>query len=131
MDQATKTLVEHMMPTEMIIKEPSEAAMKHVIAHARKTGDLRSLSRPDLKVIALVSQKRAEECRVDDGDWPGRETPRWRQPALCLLLPMCRAVAELAHFGSADVSAALRGHRCVLGGPAAHTASAAAPAAAC
>ena len=36
MDQATKTLVEHMMPTEMIIKEPSEAAMKHVIAHARR-----------------------------------------------------------------------------------------------
>jgi RNA-binding protein NOB1 len=59
-DEATRNLVDNMMPTAMIIRQPSDEAMKHVRFQARRTGDLRSLSLPDLKLMALTWQLHCE-----------------------------------------------------------------------
>ncbi|CAM9726795.1 unnamed protein product [Discosporangium mesarthrocarpum] len=42
------------LPFELKLREPSDEAMKFVSGFARQTGDLRALSRVDLKVIALA-----------------------------------------------------------------------------
>lgn len=42
------------LPFEIIIREPSTEAMKVVIDNSKKTGDFKSLSLPDMKVIALT-----------------------------------------------------------------------------
>ncbi|KAI9310723.1 Nin one binding Zn-ribbon like-domain-containing protein [Dichotomocladium elegans] len=42
------------LPFEIDIREPTEEALKAVIAFSKKTGDFASLSLPDLKVLALA-----------------------------------------------------------------------------
>lgn len=44
------------LPYDLIIDEPSPAAVAHVIEFAKKTGDYLSLSSADIKVIALTYQ---------------------------------------------------------------------------
>jgi rRNA maturation endonuclease Nob1 len=48
------------LPYEIKLREPSEEAMAFAVGFARKTGDLRSLSRVDLSVIALTYQLEKE-----------------------------------------------------------------------
>lgn len=47
-----------MLPFKLETRVPSEAALEAVKAFAAKTGDLRTLSRPDLQLLALTYQVR-------------------------------------------------------------------------
>eukprot|EP00742_Colponemidia_sp_Colp-10_P003144 GILJ01003351.1.p1 GENE.GILJ01003351.1~~GILJ01003351.1.p1 ORF type:complete len:450 (+),score=67.88 GILJ01003351.1:45-1394(+) len=47
-------------------RQPSDAAMQFVINFARKTGDLSSLSKTDLKVLALTYMIHQEQLGTDD-----------------------------------------------------------------
>ncbi|CBN76614.1 conserved unknown protein [Ectocarpus siliculosus] len=49
------------LPFELKLREPSDEAMKFAASFARQTGDLRSLSRVDLKVIALAYMLERQE----------------------------------------------------------------------
>ncbi|CAM9129133.1 unnamed protein product [Ectocarpus sp. 12 AP-2014] len=49
------------LPFELKLREPSDEAMKFAASFARQTGDLRSLSRVDLKVIALAFMLERQE----------------------------------------------------------------------
>lgn len=48
------------LPYDLVVDEPSPAAVQHVIAFAKKTGDYLSLSSADIKVIALTYQLECE-----------------------------------------------------------------------
>lgn len=48
------------LPYDLVVDEPSPAAVAHVIEFAKKTGDYLSLSSADLKVIALTYQLECE-----------------------------------------------------------------------
>ncbi|CAM9780980.1 unnamed protein product, partial [Scytosiphon promiscuus] len=49
------------LPFELKLREPSDEAMKFAASFARQTGDLRSLSRVDLRVIALTYMLERQE----------------------------------------------------------------------
>lgn len=49
------------LPYEIKLKTPSEESLAHVAGFARKTGDLRSLSKVDLQVIALTYELEKQE----------------------------------------------------------------------
>ncbi|CAM9508932.1 unnamed protein product, partial [Hapterophycus canaliculatus] len=49
------------LPFELKLREPSDEALKFAASFARQTGDLRSLSRVDLRVIALTYMLERQE----------------------------------------------------------------------
>eukprot|EP00904_Undaria_pinnatifida_P011144 jgi/Undpi1/715/HiC_scaffold_10.g04179.m1 len=49
------------LPFELKLREPSDEAMKFVVGFARQTGDLRALSRVDLRVLALTYMLERQE----------------------------------------------------------------------
>ncbi|CAN0172721.1 unnamed protein product, partial [Laminaria digitata] len=49
------------LPFELKLREPSDEAMKFAVGFARQTGDLRALSRVDLRVIALTYMLERQE----------------------------------------------------------------------
>jgi RNA-binding protein NOB1 len=53
-DKRSRQKITAMIPFDFKVKEPSVEAIQFVMDFARKTGDLRSLSKTDLKVIALT-----------------------------------------------------------------------------
>jgi RNA-binding protein NOB1 len=53
-DKRSRQQITTMIPFDFKVKEPSDEAIKFVIDFARKTGDMRSLSKTDTKVIALA-----------------------------------------------------------------------------
>ena len=63
-DRHTRAFVKH-LPKRMLVREPSAEAISAVAAFARKTGDFASLSRPDLKVIALAYHLEKEQNGVE------------------------------------------------------------------
>ncbi|GAQ82225.1 RNA-binding protein NOB1 [Klebsormidium nitens] len=58
-DKQTRQLLAR-LPYEIETREPSDAALKEVVRFARATGDLHSLSPPDIKLIALTYTLEAE-----------------------------------------------------------------------
>ncbi|KAG5176896.1 putative RNA binding protein NOB1 [Tribonema minus] len=74
------------LPYELKLREPSEEALSFAIGFARETGDLRSLSRVDLSVIALTYDLEKRET----GAAHVKKTPKktiLRQPSAAAAAP--------------------------------------------
>lgn len=63
-DKATKQRLQF-LPYQIIFKQPSPESIRYVSDFARKTGDYRSLSAVDLKVMALAYQLEKEHVGTD------------------------------------------------------------------
>jgi len=63
-DSATKQRLA-VLPYELNFREPSSESLKFVTDFSKKTGDFKSLSAVDLRVLALTHQLEKEFCNVD------------------------------------------------------------------
>lgn len=63
-DSATKQRLA-VLPYELNFREPSAESFQAIVAFSKKTGDYKSLSAVDLKVLALTHQLEKEFCNVE------------------------------------------------------------------
>lgn len=63
-DKATRQRLQF-LPYNLIVKEPSPDAYKHVLEFSKKTGDFASLSVVDLQIIALTYQLEKENIGIN------------------------------------------------------------------
>ncbi|KAL5021881.1 hypothetical protein ScPMuIL_001036 [Solemya velum] len=77
-DQATRQRLQ-VLPYEIIFRQPSPESVKYVTDFAKQTGDYRSLSAVDLKVMGLTYQLEKEFCGTDHiKAKPDRNKAQWK-----------------------------------------------------
>lgn len=75
-DSATRSRVQTTLQPFLTLRTPSTASIKVVTDFARRTGDFRVLSNPDVQIIALAYEL---ECERNGGDWRLRSVPGQRR----------------------------------------------------
>ncbi|OAA49219.1 D-site 20S pre-rRNA nuclease [Cordyceps fumosorosea ARSEF 2679] len=71
-DAATRSRVETQLLPFVTVRSPNPKSVGVIREFARKTGDLGSLSKPDVEVLALAYEL---ECERNGGDWRLRSSP--------------------------------------------------------
>ncbi|KAH3769925.1 RNA-binding protein NOB1-like [Dreissena polymorpha] len=97
-DKATRQRLQ-VLPYELHFREPTAEAIKMVTDFSKKTGDYRSLSAVDIRVMALVYQLEKEFCGTDHIKTEPEKKVAW----LASGRPLEKATEIAGFFGNASV----------------------------